>query len=62
MIVLKPQTFAAVKVYFLGYMFSQSTNEGQFPDFSAAIRNRLENNLKSHVTSSWYFISRMEQY
>ena len=44
------QTFAAIKLYFLGYVLGQAKPGGQFHNMSANLRNRLETHLSSQAT------------
>lgn len=44
------QTFAAIKLYFLGYILGQARDGGQFMGFNANLRNRVESHLQTQAT------------
>lgn len=44
------QSFAAIRLYFLGYVFGQAQEGGQFYNFSPNLRNRLQNYLRTQAT------------
>lgn len=46
------QKFEAIKLYFLGYIFGETDENGQFSDLDGNVRVRIENYLKETATAA----------